>query len=351
MKGALRSRPEAADALGRSVAQLRGALSDARVAARAVRFPAPATTGDCDSASWGPAALYWSVGVDHVHNDLDLLAERKRRYCFSVALVVHDLIAVVRPDLVGVDLTAFYEATVRVADRLLVVSRCTGSDLERFAAERSLTLPPTGPLRPFSGLADVEPRRPSAVPEGAVFALTVGTVEIRKNHSLLLDVWEGLIADPPPGGVPLLVVAGREGWLAQPTWQRLRLSPQLGGSVLWLTDATDHELAWLYRHARVTLFPSLYEGWGVPVTESLDAGTPCLSADTSSLPEAGEGLTELLDPFDRVAWRAAVVRATADDACAAEARSRVAHEHVRTTPDAALATALDWLGLPTDPDR
>ena len=74
-----------------------------------------------------------------------------------------------------------------------------------------------------------------------------------------------------------------------------------------LPHAGDDELAWLYRNCAFTMYPSFYEGWGLPVSESLAYGKYCLASDTSSLPEAGAGLAGHLDPLDFVAWRDAVL--------------------------------------------
>ena len=90
------------------------------------------------------------------------------------------------------------------------------------------------------------------------------------------------------------------------------------------------ELAWLYRNCTFTLFPSRYEGWGLPISESLDFGKLCLAADNSSLPEAGEGLVELLDPFDRLAWRDCVLKYWTETRLRAAREREIsrAHRHV-----------------------
>ena len=73
-------------------------------------------------------------------------------------------------------------------------------------------------------------------------------------------------------------------------------------NVQWFHHVNDAELAYLYQHASFTVYPSLYEGWGLPVAESLAYGKFCLCANTSSLPEVGEQWVEYLDPWDLPAW-------------------------------------------------
>ena len=74
------------------------------------------------------------------------------------------------------------------------------------------------------------------------------------------------------------------------------------GDIVCLNHVSDGELAWLYRHAAFTVFPSLYEGWGLPVVESLAWGKFCLASSAASLPEAGGTWAEYQDPWDLPAW-------------------------------------------------
>ena len=113
------------------------------------------------------------------------------------------------------------------------------------------------------------------------------------------------------------------------------------GTVIHLDGPTDAELAWCYEHAAFTCYPSLYEGWGLPVSESLAFGRPCLSSDTSSLPEAGAGLTTLLDPYDRTAWRDAVLGLWRDPAARAAASERIRSEYVNVDATATARVVID----------
>ena len=88
--------------------------------------------------------------------------------------------------------------------------------------------------------------------------------------------------------------------------------PAIAGTVTMLHRTSDAELAWLYAHAAFTLYPSWYEGWGLPLSESLAYGKTFIASDTSSLPEAGQGLGIHLDPYDLVSWGREVLRLTND---------------------------------------
>jgi len=170
--------------------------------------------------------------------------------------------------------------------------------------------------------------------------LCVGTIEIRKNHHLLLDVWEQMLATRPRATVPELVVVGRRGWLYDETYARLTRTPAFAGVVHLVEGATDAELAWCYEHAAFTCVPSFYEGWGLPVSESLAFATPCISSDAASLPEAGQGLTDLLDPYDTAAWRDRICALWDDPAARAARADAIAARYRPTTPADTTAAVL-----------
>jgi glycosyltransferase involved in cell wall biosynthesis len=102
----------------------------------------------------------------------------------------------------------------------------------------------------------------------------------------------------------------------------LDLDPRVKGSFLILSDATDAAVKWLYQHCLFTVFPSLYEGWGLPVTESLNNGKFVIASNTSSIPEAGGSLAEYLDPWDVDAWADRILFYTVNREALRERESR-----------------------------
>ena len=120
------------------------------------------------------------------------------------------------------------------------------------------------------------------------YALFVGTVEARKNHVLAFNTWKQLIDKHGIDGVPDLVCIGRLGWHSDEFLRAYVESNGLGGKVSLLsTSVSDAELAAFYANAEFTVYPSRYEGWGLPVSESLAFGKLPVVAHNSSLPEAG----------------------------------------------------------------
>lgn len=287
----------------REVARLPQAVgTDLRDRRRGVKTVSEA----CFSDMWTQSTTYCSVGMDWLHNDLGHLEQAKSVHRFRVALMVHDLLPEVAPQYSGVDSREYFLCVHRVANVVVVNSDATEADLRWFAEAHGLTVPPVVQLPMGSALLEldrIKPTLPNGDPIPERYVLCVGTVTIRKNHQLLFDVWEELITEHGPDNTPPLIVAGAKGWLSDETMSRLTRTPAFAGIVHHIANATDENIAWLYANCTFTVYPSLYEGWGLPVSESHDFGKVCLTTTTSSLPEAGEGLAELLDPHDRSAWR------------------------------------------------
>jgi glycosyltransferase involved in cell wall biosynthesis len=140
-------------------------------------------------------------------------------------------------------------------------------------------------------------RRPERMAgmESGSFWLSVGTIEPRKNHSRLLDAYRVLKAQSR-STLPL-VLAGGQGWLLQHFDTFLHgLEPHR--DVLLPGYVSDDELKWLYENCFGFVYPSLFEGFGMPVLEALGFGAPVLCSNTSSLPEAGGEATVFFDPAD-----------------------------------------------------
>ena len=136
------------------------------------------------------------------------------------------------------------------------------------------------------------------------FALSVGTFEIRKNYKLLIDLWHELVDDSK---FDLdLVIVGMAGWCVEDVLAQLRLSPLFGDRIFWFQGISDAALSWLYDTCHVFLFPSLYEGWGLPVVEALQHGRPAIVSNRGAVPEAGLGIAQIIDPDDRQAWLRAI---------------------------------------------
>ena len=150
------------------------------------------------------------------------------------------------------------------------------------------------------------------------FLLTVGTLEPRKNLVVLLDAL-AILRDR--GRRILLVVVGREGWLFEPIYERVERHG-LRSSVRFMRDGCDRDLLALYNLAAAMVFPSLYEGFGVPPLEALACGAVVVCSTSSSLPEVVGDAALPVSPYDERALADALERALDDEVLRAELRER-----------------------------
>ncbi|CAH0198878.1 D-inositol-3-phosphate glycosyltransferase [Roseomonas sp. CECT 9278] len=228
-----------------------------------------------------------------------------------IAILVHDMIPVQRPEFCDRAQIAAFAAHMRAAlpaaDLVFANSQATAAAVAAWAAHEGLALRGAPCIVPV-GLQPLP--APAALPAGlrdGGYVLMVGTLEARKNHWLALRAWRRLLAELPVGSVPPLVFAGREGWMVADLLQALRNCGWLGGMIRWVREPDDATLAALYRGCRFTLFPSHVEGWGLPVAESLALGRPCVATGQGAIAEAAGGFAVPIDPDD-VTGATAVLR-------------------------------------------
>jgi alpha-1,3-rhamnosyl/mannosyltransferase len=127
------------------------------------------------------------------------------------------------------------------------------------------------------------------------FILSVGTIEPRKNLSRLLRAYESL-KDETQKEYPLVLV-GASGWLTEPI-EMLLLPLEKKGVVKRLGFVSSVDIPLLYKLASIMAYPSLYEGFGMPILESMASGTPVLTSNVASMPEVASGAACLIQPDD-----------------------------------------------------
>ena len=223
----------------------------------------------------------------------------------TVALI-HDLIPIRYPELCSPGAAERHQVRIlnvlRDADLAIANSAATAEDLAVFAHERRERLPPIciAPLGVGSAFTPAGPRLQVTRP----YFLAVGTLEARKNLTLLLAAWRR-ICERRAGCEPHLVLVGRRGWEAEAVIDYLDRSPPVRAFVHEVCDLEDEQLAALMRGARALLAPSLAEGFDLPSVEARSVGVPVLASDIQVHRELLQS-AEFIDPLDGARWAQAV---------------------------------------------
>jgi glycosyltransferase involved in cell wall biosynthesis len=259
-----------------------------------------------------PGDIYVLLGSFWDYDEVMQKAARHRAAGGRVVALIHDLIPLVAQDYSTSGLTRIFRDFVPripdVAGALLAVSPHSASDAEKVLSLPAGSVQALGLAHEFSGF----PRHFKAVQRRldlpGSFALCVGTIEIRKNGLLLLKVWKRLI-DEGLQNLPDLVFAGKYGWRISEFKGYLSSHPALEKKVRIVNSPADEDLAELYTRASFCLFPSFYEGWGLPVGEAAWFDRYVIASSASSVPEVCGGLMDYAAPDDIDAWVALVKRA------------------------------------------
>lgn len=247
-----------------------------------------------------------------------------RRHGCSFVPLIHDLIPLLHPEFARQGHAERHRqriaTTAELADAIVVNSAATAADLEPWLSTRAV--PPVVAVAP---LGITPPKVEDPPPCTRPYFVVVGTIEPRKNHLLLLNIWRQLAASLGPDA-PRLVVVGRRGWENENVIDMLERCAAIDGVVRETGALPDHEIATMLRGARALLFPSFAEGFGLPLAEALALGVPVIASDLPALREVGGAAPDFLDPLDGAAWRSAVLDYARPDSKARAAQlTRIAH--------------------------
>jgi glycosyltransferase involved in cell wall biosynthesis len=222
----------------------------------------------------------------------------------KLIVVVHDLIPITHPQYSPPVDSAKHRARMRCAARnaaAIVVNSCdTLEALSSFARSESLVLPCTEVARLGSELrATASGERPL---EQRYFVM-LATLDTRKNHELLLDIWSRLATD-----APTLVLIGQPGTRREYVDAILSRCAAMRDRVRHLPRCSDAELATWIQHAEALLMPSFAEGFGLPIVEAMSRGVPVIASDISVFREIAGDIPEFANPDDADRWRSLVSR-------------------------------------------
>lgn len=304
-------------------------LTLATLRGRPVRRAADdANPGRIDATSLRPLSPDWppnedfsdftdliTLGNGWDYLDYESLYALKQRDGLRIHGFVHDLITVDYPQFFHNPAKSslihrHYAELCHLCDTLICNSFATRDALHHFIRVEGLPEPriAVAQLPAFASEA-LEPVQPPDVTDEP-FILFVSTIEVRKNHRVLLHVWRECLREGRT--MPRLVLVGRLGWGVAPLMEMLAWDPMLQNHVTVLHDITDAQLAWLYDHCLFTVYPSIAEGWGLPIGEALGRGRICLHTSDPAQREAAQNLMPALHPEDFFGWKAAILELIED---------------------------------------
>lgn len=265
--------------------------------------------------------IYISIGLDW---DLcpvgDVYQKLNTSQC-KVIMACYDLVPILFPEFCVNDnfdqlFIKHFVDMAYVADSIFVISENSKKDLIEFWVkhEVNIELPSINVLNlagienilSMPKIEEVDDSKLRHLKAGNPYILYVSTVEPRKNQRILLNIWRDLYSERGEN-CPRLVIVGAQGWAVNDLLDRMRLMPAyLADKIVWLNNVNDNLLIHIYLNSYFTVFPSLYEGWGLAATEAMTYGKICIISNNSSLEEATQGLMPSYHPLDYPGWKSEI---------------------------------------------
>lgn len=255
--------------------------------------------------------IYLQASHHHLE-DIDLVAAILKRETARLISLIHDVIPLTHPEFARIDGGARHLRAMRTIDRhasgIIGNSAATveavREHLTDTRSDRVIRVAHLG-TDPVELPSVSRPAVLSTVPAGPYF-VCVATIEPRKNHLLLLNIWRRLV-ETLGSAAPRLVLIGRRGWENENAIDMIERCTALSGYVIEASNMSDREMHAVLGGAQALLLPSFAEGFGMPVSEALAAGLPVICSDIAALREVGGATPDYLDPLDGMGWLEAIM--------------------------------------------
>lgn len=258
--------------------------------------------------------------------------------------LVHDLIPITNPEFCRAGERDRHISRMRTvlgtAVGVIGNSQATLDELADFAASEQLPNPPMVPA--WLGATPFPPPAAASAPPSWPAFVIVGTIEARKNHLMLLHVWTRIVQQLG-ARAPRLIIIGQRGWECEQVFDLLDRSETLKDAVIEIGHCDDAVLVSHIAAAKALLFPSLIEGYGLPLVEALSTGTPVIASDLPVFREIGQDVPDLIDPLDGPAWERTIMSYAEEGSAAREAQLRRLSSYHPPTWDDHFAAVDSWL--------
>jgi glycosyltransferase involved in cell wall biosynthesis len=253
--------------------------------------------------------IVFSAGINWDERPLIEIIKAKQQIGFIYSQIIYDMTPLITPQLHAREAFDWYNRFYYLASLASNTIMYGGETAKRDgqAWQRRFGWPVTNGIAIKFG-SDIAPAQDHSQDEEILkrlgitgnYMLSVGTLEIRKNHEAIYKAYLELLKDPDCE-LPQMVFVGGPGWKAKDLFEIIQRDSRVRGKILMLRTS-DQELDVLYRNCLFTLLPSLYEGWSLTLPESLGYGKFCLTSAVDPLMETGRDLVDYVDPWDVTGW-------------------------------------------------
>lgn len=242
-------------------------------------------------------------------NEMNSFFKIKKQTPLTLKFLCHDLMPVSTPQFVFENVTKnfkkYINETIKVADFFYCNSNYTKNELTDYYYKNNLTPPP---MQVITLGCDLHNKAKTITDDNSInelikepYLLFVSTIEIRKNHQLIYDMYLKLL-EQGINNLPKIYFVGKRGWKVDDLLNQLDNDNRIQDKIILLNNITDNQLLQLYQNCWFALYPSFIEGYGLPVAECLSMGKYCLSSNAGSLPEAGGEFIDYLSPYELESW-------------------------------------------------
>lgn len=268
-------------------------------------FSFPITAKKCDGKS---SSFYLLLSHHHLMKE-DSIRRFLTQNDARLLVMIHDIIPIEFPEYSrpGEDKRHVLRlrTVAHLAHGIIVPTQSVADSLQAFMPQDLPIEVVTHGLHIW-GRADINQTNAKIAIPSEPYFVCIGTIEPRKNHLLLLNIWRDLALSLDKK-TPKLIIIGRRGWENENILDMLERCPRLQGHVQEYNTLNDQEVVHLLRHARALLFPSFTEGFGLPLLEALAVKTPVICSDIAVFKEVSGDAATYLDPLDAPAWKRSIL--------------------------------------------
>jgi glycosyltransferase involved in cell wall biosynthesis len=258
--------------------------------------------------AFGADDILVSAGLDWEHKDIRQISKLRQQFGFKYVPVCYDIVPMTMPEYCSPEyvekLRAYFDILLADSDLIMCISDNVMQELLEHSRSRVARTPHAASFH--LGCDPHRQTKPRILPESLWqknFILFVSTVEPRKNHRFAYEVWKHIVRERlVPEDYTLVFVGHVGGISSRELIAEIDRCSDLKERLLVLREVDDDLLAELYKNCKFTIFPSLYEGYGLPLVESLFYKKMCIASTGGSLPEIAPPFLGLLDPHDFQGW-------------------------------------------------